>query len=86
MPFGEVPGEIAVSVITADHVVHAWDLAQATGQDLDIDNDLAEWALQTWQVVVPAEGRDGNGFADVVAVADDASAVDRLVGYTGRQP
>lgn len=87
MPFGEVPGEVALSVITADQVVHAWDLARATGQDLDIDDDLAEWALQTWQVVVPAEGRDeGRGFAAVVPVADDAPATDRLVGYTGRQP
>jgi uncharacterized protein (TIGR03086 family) len=84
--FGEVPGEVALSVITADHLVHAWDLAQATGQDLDIDDELAEWALQTWQVVVPADGRTGDGFADVVPVADDAPAVDRLLGYTGRQP
>jgi len=86
MPFGEVPGEVALSVITADHLVHAWDLAQATGQDLDIDDDLAEWALQTWQVVVPAEGRTGDGFADVVAVPDDAAVTDQLVAYTGRRP
>jgi uncharacterized protein (TIGR03086 family) len=85
MPFGEVPGEVAVGVITADHLVHGWDLARATGQNLSIDDELAEWALQTWQMVVPAEGRDG-GFDDVVATADDASAVDRLVAYTGRTP
>jgi uncharacterized protein (TIGR03086 family) len=86
MPFGEVPGEIALSVITADHLVHAWDLAQATDQELAIDDDLAEWALQTWQAVVPAEGRTGGGFAAVVPVADDASVVDQLAAYTGRQP
>lgn len=86
MPFGQVPGEVALSVITADHLVHAWDLAQATDQDLDIDDDLAEWALQTWQVVVPAEGRTGDGFAEVVATAEDAPVTDRLVAYTGRHP
>jgi uncharacterized protein (TIGR03086 family) len=86
MPFGEVPGEVALSVITADHLVHAWDLAQATGQGFDIGDDLAGWALQTWQVVVPAEGRTGDGFAAAVPVAEDAPVVDRLVGYTGRQP
>ena len=57
MPFGEVPGEVALSVITADHLTHAWDLARATGQDIEVDDELAEWALATWQVVVPAEGR-----------------------------
>jgi uncharacterized protein (TIGR03086 family) len=87
MPFGEVPGEVALSVITADHLTHAWDLARATDQDLAIDDDVAEWALATWQVVVPAEGRpEGGGFADVVPVADDASPLDRLLGYTGRNP
>lgn len=87
MPFGEVTGEMAVSVITADHVVHAWDLAMATDQEFRIDDDLAEWALGAWQAVVPADGRpDGGGFAPVVPVADDASAVDRLVAYTGREP
>jgi uncharacterized protein (TIGR03086 family) len=86
MPFGEVPGEIAVSVITAEHLVHARDVAEATGQSIEVDDELAQWALDTWKVVVPAEGRDGGGFADVVPVADDASLLDQLLGYTGRQP
>ena len=87
MPFGEVPGEVAISVITADHLVHAWDLAQATGQSLEIDDELAAWALATWQSVVPADGRpEGGGFAAAVAVADGASPVDQLVAYTGRNP
>ena len=74
------------SVITADHLVHAWDLARATSQELSMSDELAEWALATWQVVVPADGRTGDGFAAVVPVADDAGAVDRLVAYTGRRP
>ena len=86
MPFGEVPGEMAMSVIVADHLTHAWDLAQATGQDFTAGDELADWALQVWQGLAPAEGRTGEPFADVVPVADDASAVDRLVAYTGRQP
>lgn len=87
MPFGEVPGEVALSVITADHLTHAWDLAQATNQPIEVDSDLAEWALATWQVVVPADGRpEGGGFAAVVPVGDDAPALDRLIGYTGRNP
>ena len=85
-PMGEYPGEVALSVITADHLVHAWDLAQATDQRLEIDDDLAEWALETWQVVLPPDGRDGDNFAEVIPVADDASATARLVAYTGRQP
>ena len=44
------------------------------------------FALQTWQMVVPADGRTGDGFAPVVEVGDDASPIDQVVGYTGRQP
>jgi uncharacterized protein (TIGR03086 family) len=87
MPFGEVPGEVALSVISADFLVHAWDLAQATEQPLQVSDELAGWALATWQAVVPAEGRpEGGGFAPVVATADDAPIVDQLVAYTGRNP
>jgi uncharacterized protein (TIGR03086 family) len=85
MPFGEVPGEMALSVIVADHLTHGWDLAKATGQAFQPDDDLSEWALAVWQGVVPPEGRQG-GFDAVVPVGDDASALDRLLGYTGRRP
>jgi uncharacterized protein (TIGR03086 family) len=73
MPFGEIPGAVAVSVITADHTTHAWDLAIATGQQLEVSDELAAFALEAWMPVVPAEGRTGDGFKAVVA-------------YTGRQP
>jgi len=86
MPFGEVPGEVALSVIVADHVTHAWDLAEATGQDAQIDDELAEWATGVWQQVVPAEGRTGDGFKAVVEIPAGSGAVDQLLAYTGRQP
>jgi uncharacterized protein (TIGR03086 family) len=86
MPFGEVPGEMALSVIVADVVTHAWDLGQATGIDHGISDELAAFALQTWMPLVPAEGRTGDGFKAVVDVGSDASALENLVAYTGRQP
>jgi hypothetical protein len=86
MPFGEIPGEMAVSVIVADVVTHAWDLGQATGIDHGISDELAEFALQTWMPLVPADGRTGDGFKAVVEVGPNASALDNLVAYTGRQP
>jgi uncharacterized protein (TIGR03086 family) len=86
MPFGEVPGEAAVSVIVADQVTHAWDLAQATGQEFAPSEELAQFALTTWQPLVPAEGRAGGSFKAAIDISDGAPALDRLVAYTGRQP
>ncbi len=82
---GEMPGEMAMSVIVADALVHAWDVAKGAGVDIDIPEELAGWALGTWQQVVPAEGR-GPGFDAVVPVGDNASTVAQLAGWTGRQP
>jgi uncharacterized protein (TIGR03086 family) len=86
LPFGEMPGEAALSVIVADHLTHAWDLAKGSGQDIAVDDELAAWGLATWKQVVPAEGRTGDGFKAAVPVADDAPMLDQLVGYTGRTP
>ena len=86
MPFGEVPGEAAVSVIVADQVTHAWDLAKATDQPFSPSEELAQFSLNTWQPLVPAEGRTGDGFKAAIDIRDDAPAVDRMVAYTGRQP
>lgn len=86
MPFGHVPGEMAVSVIVADIITHAWDVSQATGIDHGISDELAEFALQTWQPLVPAEGRTGDGFKAAIDAGPDASMVDKLAAYTGRQP
>jgi uncharacterized protein (TIGR03086 family) len=86
MPFGEVPGEAAMSVIVSDHLVHAWDLAQATGQDFSCSDELATFAHNVWLGLAPAEGRTGEPFADVVAVPDDAAPLAKMLAYTGRQP
>lgn len=86
MPFGEVPGEIAVAAVSADGITHVWDLAQATGLEHGISDELATFALGTWKSVVPAEGRTGDGFKTVVEPAAGATIVDQLVGYTGRDP
>ena len=86
MPFGEVPGEMAMSVIVSDLFTHSWDLARATGQDFSASDELATFVHHVWQGLAPAEGRTGEPFADVVPVPDDASALDRMLGYTGRRP
>jgi uncharacterized protein (TIGR03086 family) len=47
LSFGDVPAEEYAYQLAADHVVHGWDLAVATGGDADIDPDLVE-ALAVW--------------------------------------
>ena len=86
MPFGEVPGEQAVSIIAADVLIHSWDLAQATGQEFKASEELAEFAMATFKPLLPPEARGSGSFKEEVAVPGDASAVDRMIGFAGRQP
>ena len=82
LSFGDVPAAEYLWQLTVDALVHAWDLARATGQDETFDADLvaacAEWfggvedAYRSAGVIGPA----------VVADGDDATA--RLVGRLGR--
>ena len=47
LSFGVVPIEEYVHQLSADHLVHSWDLAVATHQDLSLDlelvRDVSEW-------------------------------------------
>jgi uncharacterized protein (TIGR03086 family) len=83
-------------VVSADMVLHGWDLARATGQDDTIDPDEVEraWAAIT---AIPADlmekfrtpGAFGPGvevFGPAVKVPEDASLQDRLLGLIGRDP
>lgn len=83
----EMPGEVAGRVAINEVVVHGWDLAEATGQDYVCDDELVQAASLFVQSVV-AQNPDGSAglFGPPVAVPQDAPALDRLIGATGRDP
>lgn len=70
--------------MTADHVIHTWDLARGIGAPEELDPELVEWALAFFVPVVE-EWRAFGVFAAPVDVPDDASAQHRLLALTGRQ-
>ncbi|MCX5015679.1 TIGR03086 family metal-binding protein [Streptomyces sp. NBC_00555] len=87
LPMGVRPGVVAAAVYTNELIVHTWDLATATGQRPDWDTDLLERLVEVVRRALPAETRGGRiPFAEVVPVAADASALDRLVAWSGRRP
>ncbi|MEV0249161.1 TIGR03086 family metal-binding protein [Nocardia sp. NPDC050712] len=79
-----MPAEFMATVALDELVIHAWDLAQATGQhvtvrDADLDT-LLEFLRDT-----PPEGTPGL-FGPVVPIAGDAPAFHRVLALTGRDP
>lgn len=70
---------------TADVFMHTWDLARATGQDVDLDEGFAAALLDGMRQMEDVLRGSGQ-YGPPVAVGDDAPVVDRLMGYIGRDP
>ena len=62
-----------------DTYVHGWDIAQATGQDAELDPELCAALLEVLPSVAPIVRR-GDNFGPEVDVAPDAPVADRMLG------
>ena len=85
----EMPADQAALVALDEVTVHAWDLARATGQHYPADPAAVAACRAFVESFAPPPGGaadDGGLFGPPVAVPDDAPALDRLIGATGRDP
>ena len=80
---GPRPASDYIFEMTADLTVHAWDLAQATGGDTELDGQLVTAAL-VYADRLPPEGVPGIIGAPL-DVADAASPQVRLLARFGRK-
>jgi uncharacterized protein (TIGR03086 family) len=87
LPFADIPGSFALAIILDENVVHGWDLAQATGQALPIDADVADALLVALAPVVSPQfrGDPPAPFKPPIDVGDDAPAHVRLLAFLGRE-
>lgn len=84
LPFGEMPGRVALGIAVFDVLTHAVDIASATGQSLQ-DLDLVETALSMGHQMVGPELRQPGVFDAEQPVAADAPAEIRLLAFAGRR-
>ncbi len=86
LPFGTLPGAVALAMYTGELSTHTWDVAVATGQAPAWDDAVVAGARAVVRRGLPAERGPGIPFAPPVAVPDEAPAIDRLVAWQGRDP
>ena len=84
LSFGDVPAEEYLMQLFADHLVHGWDLARATGQDERLDAGLVE-ACATWFAEREDLYRAGGVIGPAVPV-EGADAQADLLARFGRHP
>ena len=73
------------AMLIMEMVLHGWDVAKATGQEYACDEAVAVAVLDT--VEQQAElFRKYQGFADAIEAPDDATAFDRALRLSGRDP
>jgi uncharacterized protein (TIGR03086 family) len=75
----------ALGIAFTDQLLHGWDLAKATGQDTTMPTGLPEMAYEMIHGRFTDEQRKGT-FKPEIPVDPEASAQDKLLAYTGRDP
>ncbi|MFG3225999.1 TIGR03086 family metal-binding protein [Kitasatospora sp. NPDC048194] len=80
-----VPAVGIARMLVLELLLHGWDVARAVGGEIAVDDELARLTLEIVEENA-ALYRQYAGFADVVAVPDDAPAWDRALAASGRDP
>jgi uncharacterized protein (TIGR03086 family) len=80
----QLPATIAASILSVEFLVHAWDFASATGQKVAVSDEVASYVLGLAEQVITPELRESAGFDPANPISGDASALDRLVAFSGR--
>lgn len=84
LSFGDFPGRFYLGQVLSDHVIHAWDLARATGADESLDDELVRF---TYDEMVPQfeQWRQAGAFGPKVDVPEDADLQTKLLAEAGRR-
>jgi uncharacterized protein (TIGR03086 family) len=82
----EMPAGAALGILSLEFLVHAWDFARATGQQVAVSDALGQYVLGVAGQIIRPELRAVVGFADPLEAGPDAGLLDRLIAFTGRDP
>jgi uncharacterized protein (TIGR03086 family) len=81
---GPTPAGQYLLEMTFDLIVHSWDLGRAIGYQGSLPEEAAGYLYQ--QVQRMGDLSESGLFDKPVDVPDDASTIDKLIAYTGRDP
>jgi uncharacterized protein (TIGR03086 family) len=80
-----LPASLAMEIIPLELLVHGWDMARATGSEIEVPAEIASHLLGCARSLVTLDKR-GRSFAAEVPASPSATVLERLIAFTGRQP
>lgn len=81
-PVGDLPASVGATLLSAEILLHGWDLAQGMGRTVDVSDEVVDYVFGLSEPILPmARGRS---FADEVPAPADASPLDRFAAFAGR--
>jgi uncharacterized protein (TIGR03086 family) len=83
LSYGDVPGREYVLQLAADHLVHAWDLARALGEDTRLDPDAVA-AVLIWFAANEEAYRGAGLVGPRPPLPEDAGPQEQLLAMFGR--
>ncbi|BCW70822.1 TIGR03086 family metal-binding protein [Arthrobacter sp. NicSoilB8] len=84
MGFAELPATLVANILNLELLVHAWDFAAATGQELAVSPVLSDYVLGLARNTISPRMR-GATFAEEALVDESAASMERLIAFTGRE-
>ena len=82
---GEMPAQAIGEMALIEIVLHGWDLAKATGQQLEISAELAAEVRRAVSETAE-QGRQFEAYGAEVEIDADAPDLDHALGLSGRNP
>lgn len=82
---GTMPASFAAGILPFELLMHGWDLAQGSGQELHVSDEVVGFVRGVAEQLVPG-GRGNGAFAEEVQPPADASPLESLAAFTGRTP
>jgi len=80
----DLPATTAVSILSVEFLVHAWDFATALGREVTVSDEVAGYVLELAEQIIDPDLRETAGFDPAIPTTSDAPALQRLLAFTGR--
>jgi len=80
----DMPADLAAGILSLELLIHAWDFAVASGQEVTVSDEVSSYVLELAQQVISPQARAGGSFADAVEVGPDVDILNRLIAFAGR--